>query len=462
MRPALRSSSPALVAVAWPLFAELLLATLVGMAGLTLAARVSEAAAGAYALSNHVQAALFLLYRIIGMGAGVVITQQLGAGDRRGADETARAAIGASTWLGAGAGLAVLLGAGAFLQLLNAPADVLAIATPYLRTLALALALDAFNASMAAVMRAHLHGRDTLINMISMHTLHLLLCGPLMRWLGLPGFAVAMAISRAFGLTLHLWLWKRRLDLVPRARDWWTLRGRRLAPVLHIGLPGAAENIAWRLAFMTTVSFAAAMGVVQLATHSVTIQIQTFVLLFSLALGFATEIVVGHLVGAGRLHEADRHVRRSLRWGIAVSAGTALAAALGAPWLLPLITRDPKVVEAATTLLWIAVLLEPGRVFNLVVINALRASGDARFPVGAGVVSMAIVMAGGGWLLGVHFGLGLPGLWIAYAADEWVRGLTMMTRWNRRGWLSHARATQRRVVARRRRAVTDPGPTTLG
>jgi len=454
---------PALVAVTWPLFAELLLATLVGMAGLTLSARLSEAAAGAYALSNHVQAALFLLYRIVAMGASVVITQQLGAGDRRGADETARAAIGASTWLGAGAGLAVLLGAGAFLALLNAPADVLAIGAPYLRTLALALALDAFNASMAAVMRAHLHGRDTLINMISMHALHLLLCGPLMRWLGLPGFAVAMAISRAFGLALHLWLWQRRLALVPRGRDWWQLRGRRLAPVLHIGLPGAAENVAWRLAFMVTVSFAAAMGVAELATHSVTIQIQTFVLLFSLAIGFATEILVGHLVGAGRLHEADRHVRRSLRWGIGVSAVTALAAALAAPWLLPLITRDPKVVEAATTLLWIAVLLEPGRVFNLVVINALRATGDARFPVGAGAISMVVVMAGGAWLLGVHFGLGLPGLWLAYTADEWVRGLTMMTRWNRRGWLPHARATQRRVLARRRRAAGgDPGPTTIG
>lgn len=451
---------PRLVAVTWPLYAELLLGTLVAASGLTLAAQVSAAAAGAYALSLHVQAALFLLYRIVGMGASVVITQQLGAGDRRGADETARAALGASTWLGAGAGLAVLLGAEAFLRLLNAPPDVRAIATPFLRTLALALALDAFNASMAAVMRAHLHGRDTLINMISMHTLHLLLCLPLMRWLGLPGFAVAMAISRAFGLVLHLWLWRRRLDLVPRRRDWWVLRGRRLAPVLHIGLPGAAENIAWRLAFLATVSFAAAMGVAELATHSVTIQIQNIVLLFSLAIGFATEILIGHLIGAGRLHEADRHVRRSLRWGIAVSTGAMLAAALAAPWILPLLTHEPRVIEAATTLLWIAVLLEPGRVFNLVVINALRATGDARFPVATGAVSMLVVMAGGAWLLGVHFGLGLPGLWLAYTADEWVRGLTMMTRWNKRGWLPHARATHRRVLARRLRAV-DPGPTTI-
>ena len=37
-----------------------------------------------------------------------------------------------------------------------------------------------------------------------------------------------------------------------------------------------------------------------------------------------------------------------------------------------------------------------------------------------GAVSMLVVMAGGSWLLGAHFGLGLVGVWIAYAADEWM------------------------------------------
>ena len=51
-------------------------------------------------------------------------------------------------------------------------------------------------------------------------------------------------------------------------------------------------------------------------------------------------------------------------------------------------------IAAATSLLWWTVLLEPGRTFNLVVINALRAAGDARYPVYIGTWSMLIVMAG--------------------------------------------------------------------
>ncbi|HEX6708375.1 MAG TPA: MATE family efflux transporter [Albitalea sp.] len=456
MTPVSPARRPELFSITWPLFTELLLGICVGLAGLWLASRASDAASGAFALANNVQTSFFLLFRIVSMGVSVVITQSLGAGNRTAADQAARAALGASTWLGLGTALGVAVSAGPLLHLMNAPAEVMPLALPYLRILALALALDAFNASMAAVMRAHLHARDTLLNMVAMHGLHLLLCWPLMGGvgtlpgLGLLGFAVAMVASRAFGVLFHLMLWKRRLQLVPRASDWWQMRWRRLGPALHIGLPGAAENVAYRLALMFTIALVARMGTQELATHSYTTQLMTFILLSGLAIGFASEILIGHMVGARLLHEAYRLVRRSLRWGLAVSFALALLAALTAPWTLAIFTRDPQVIATAQTLLWITVLLEPGRTFNLIVINALRATGDARFPVLAGVLSMAVVMAGGAWLLGVHFGLGLVGVWFAYAADEWLRGLLMAARWYRRGWVPHARATHRRVAAKRR------------
>ena len=104
-------------------------------------------------------------------------------------------------------------------------------------------------------------------------------------------------------------------------------------------------------------------------------------------------------------------------------------------------------VNFLQALLWWTVLLEPGRTFNLVVINALRAAGDARYPVLAGAASMVVVLAGGSWLLGVELGLGLVGVWIAYAADEWLRGLLMWRRWARLQWVPHARRSRRRLAA---------------
>ena len=447
---------PRLVMLAWPLMAELVLGFGVGLLGLWLASRESDTASAAFALSNQVLGTFFLLFRIISMGVSVVITQNLGAGHVAGAHQVARAAIGASTWLGIGAAIVVFTGAGPLLDMVDAPSAVQALGQPYLQMLAFALLLDAYNASMSSVLRAHLRTREAMFNILAMHSLHLALCLPLMRGfgplpgLGLPGFAVAMAISRGFGMAVHLWLWRSQLHLQTKPSDWWRLRAERLGPVLHIGLPGAAEMFAYRMALLVSLAVVSGMGTLQLATHTYTSQLMNLVVLFTVAIGFAGEILVGHQIGAGELHQANRMVRRSLMLGLGISFVVATLAASTAPWTLQLFTHDPKIIASATTLLWISVLLEPGRTCNIVLINALRATGDARFPVMVGAVSMLVVMAGGSWLLGVHYQLGLVGVWIAYAADEWVRGLLMAARWYGHGWVGAARRTRHRVLRQRR------------
>ena len=443
---------PRLIHIAWPLLAEMLLGFGVGFVGLWLASQQSDQASAAFSLSNHVQGTFFLLFRIISMGVSVVITQNLGGGNRQEADGTARAALGASTWLGVGTALVVFFAAGPLLSVLRAPPDVHALALPYLQMLAPALMLDAYNASMASVLRAHMRTREAMFNVLAMHSVHLLLCFVLMRgvgtWpgLGLVGFAVAMGISRAWGLAVHWALWHWVLKLPTRLSDWWVLHGRRLAPVLHIGLPGAAENVAYRVAMLASVTAVATLGGEALATQSYTMQIMNVIVLFTVAIGFSGEILVGHLVGAGQLRQAHRLVRKCLLIGLVVSILIAVITASIAPWALQLFTRDPQIIATATTLLWITVLLEPGRTCNIIIINALRATGDARFPVAAGAASMLFVMAGGAWLLGIHFKLGLVGVWIAYALDEWLRGITMALRWFYRGWVPAAKATRRRVT----------------
>ncbi len=437
--------TPKLWPLLWPLFLELALGMAVGLVATALAARVSDTAAGAFALSNQLSATLFIVFRIIGAGIGVVITQALGSGQRGSADALARAALGASTWIGASCALLTLLAAEALLRALQAPAELLPLGVPFLHWLAPALLLDAWNASMGSVMRAHLRARDSLMVLVAQNALQLLLALLLMPQHGLVGFAWAVIASRLLTLGLHVLLWQWRLGLHWVAADWWQWRRREVAAMLHIGLPGAAENIAWRLAFTASLAVTAQLGTAALAAHAYVSQVMHFVLLCGLAIGLSMEILIGHLVGAGRLREANRLLRRSLRLGLLASVAVAGAAALAGPWILAAFTRDAAITATGLTLLWLTVLLEPGRTFNLVVINALRATGDARYPVMVGAVSMLLVLAGGSWLLGLQLGLGLIGVWLAYIADEWLRGLLMWRRWARLDWLPMARAARRRV-----------------
>ena len=126
---------------------------------------------------------------------------------------------------------------------------------------------------------------------------------------------------------------------------------------------------------------------------------------------------------------------RSLKLGLLVTAVVVIPMAFGGGhFLMTLFTEDADIVAMATPLFFVSLLLEPGRTFNIVVLNSLRATGDARFPLLMGLISMWGIAIPLAWFLGLHLGWGLVGIWLAFAADEWTRGLSMYWRWKSRRW----------------------------
>ncbi|WP_396269501.1 MATE family efflux transporter [Ideonella sp.] len=437
-------ATPRIWPIAWPLFTELLLGLGVGLLGTVWAARLGPAAAGAFSLAMQVVALLFLLFRIVGAGVGVVVAQRLGAGRAGEAAQVARASMGAATALGGSAALLAWAGAANWPLWLNSPPEVAQHTTPLLQALAPAMLLDAWVACGVAVLRAHLAARRTLGVVLLMLALQL---GLSLWWMpagqfGLVGFAAAFAVSRIAAL-VALWLLWRGVGLHLRASDLWRLPREPLRDVLRIGAPAAAENIAYRLAFLASMAVVGQLGTGAMAVHGFVFQLGTLAMLGGLAAGLAAEVVVGHLVGAGALRQADQLLRRALGLGLIFSTLLAAAMAATGPWWLQWFTQDPALIQMGVTLMWCHVLVEPGRTFNLVVINALRATGDARHPVFVGSGVMLIVLAGGSWLLGLGLGWGLVGVWLAYAADEWLRGLLMWRRWRSLAWVRGARRVRR-------------------
>ena len=106
---------------------------------------------------------------------------------------------------------------------------------------------------------------------------------------------------------------------------------------------------------------------------------------------------------------------------------------IGSP-ILSIFTDDPKIIAIGLPVLWAIVITEPGRAMNIVLMSSLKSAGDVRFPVIIGMISMwgiAVVLS---YVLGVHFGLGLLGIWIAQGADEWFRGCFAFRRWLSKPW----------------------------
>ncbi|MBV8469033.1 MAG: MATE family efflux transporter [Pelomonas sp.] len=442
------NGNPSLLRLTWPIFAEQSLHVLTGVVDTLMVSQISDQAVAGIGSAWQIIFLFMMCFNVLAVGASIVCTHHLGQADRAGALRMAVGAISTNLWLGFGFSLVLAWAAPTLLRWVQLPPALMAYGLPFLRWMGGTLFLESMNYALAAVLRAHGHTRSVMWVMLAQNIVNGALTACFVfGWLGAPqlgatGVALATVFSRLLAC-LALWILARHdIGLHWRPANLLRIPAADLKRLLSYGLPAVGENLGWFSAFMFVTAMTARMGATALSTQTYVLQVASLSMLFSISVGLGNEILVGRLVGAGQFERAHQmclqHMKLGLVWTTAIAA---LMALLG-PWLLAHFTQDEAILSQGTDLIRLGLLLEPGRSFNLIMINALRAAGDTRFPVKAGILSQWGVMAFGAWLLGTWAGWGLPGVWSAFIADEWLRGLVMLRRWRRQHWLEHARTAQ--------------------
>jgi Na+-driven multidrug efflux pump len=226
----------------------------------------------------------------------------------------------------------------------------------------------------------------------------------------------------------------KRIDQPLPFKKFFTLPKEHVKNLLKIGIPSAGEHLSYNTSQLLITYFITMLGTQVITTKVYTQNIMMFILLFALAIGQGTQILIGYKVGANKNEEAYKLCLHSLKLSFFISLTLASLFSLFSEALFRIFTDNAEIIALGSTLIFLTILLEPGRTFNLVVINALRAAGDVRFPVYMGVASMWGISVPLAYLLGIYFGFGLVGIWIAFIVDEWFRGLIMLWRWRSRVW----------------------------
>lgn len=450
-----KSTVPAIQSVAVPIMGEMLIHMGMGVFTTWLVSRQSEAASAATGTVFLLILFCFVLFRFVTMGAGVVVSQYLGAGERPAALEVASSALTASLWMGLLCAMALFVGAGPILRAWSFPPELMPYAKPYLHVFALVLLLEAPNLCLIALLRAYGQARACFNMTVASYGLQLIgLYLVLYAWHApmqdkMVGLAIVPLVSRS-GFLAGIWyLQRRRLGLVWRPALLWKLNWQRLKPVIAIGAPAAAENVSYHLSFMLIIKVIGLLGAKAMVAQSFVRQVSGLIMVCGQALGLATEVVIGYQVGAGDLAGAARQLKRSLIVGWCITATLGIFVTLFAEPILRIFTHQADYLAVGVPIMRLCVLVETGRTFNLIVINALRAAGDTKFPVVMGSFSMWGLAVPLAWGLGLHTPLGLVGVWLAFTADEWVRGMANLWRWQRGDWRKFSLAIKARIDAER-------------
>ncbi|TVY08133.1 MATE family efflux transporter [Paenibacillus cremeus] len=430
----------ALFAITWPLFIESFLQMSMRTADTFMVSHVSDDAVAAVGVSTQLIQFSFLLLQVISAGTAVTISQYLGAG-RTG--DVRRFAAGALTInFGFGLLLSVVMISCSrpLLHLFGLSEDLLGLAQIYLCTVGGALFIQAMNLTMSAITQVHGYTRYTM--MVSMGMSLLSLTGNSFfifgLWgvpkLGVLGVGISAIVSQCVGFAVYILILRKVVQLRLGIKELIRCRLEDMQKILSIGIPTGGNQLSYAASQLVTTYFITSLGAEMLSTRIYTQNVIYFVMTLAIALGRGSQIIIGRLVGAGEKEEAYRQVLRSLVLSMLLSVGAVGVIVLFRTQLIGLFTHDTNMITLGAFLLTLGFILEPGRCFNIVVAESLRAAGDARFIVFTGLAVIWGMCVPLTYFMGIHLGYGLVGMWCVFILDEWVRGIILFYRWRSRAW----------------------------
>lgn len=427
----------------WPIFLEIFLFMLMGIADTFMLSAISDNAVSGVGAANQYLHIAILILEVIGNGASIVVAQYIGSRKLIEAAKISALAVTLNLLVGLVISAGFIIFCGTLLETLNLSGEILGYARSYLYIVGGGIFLQAIINSLSAIIRVHGFTKEAMFVSLGMNVIHIvgnytLIFGHFgAPELGVQGAAISTVLSRGLALLVFVWLLYRVMAVRVELRYYISLSKEYIGKILKIGIPSAFEQVMYQSCQTVFVYYTTFLGAEALAAKQYAANISMFIYLFAMAIGMGTSIIVGRLVGGNRKDEAYVRVWRSVQWASAATLLMVVTVILLRKPLMAMFTADPEIIRLGANVLLLSIVLETGRTINIVLVNSLRAAGDAKYPLWVGMFTMVGMSLSLGYLFVFKLDLGLAGIWLAIAADEWLRAFIMYFRWKSRAWERH-------------------------
>lgn len=431
-----------------PIFIETLLIMMLGAVDTFMLSRYSDESVAAVGVVNQIVMLAFLVFEVINLGTSVICSQYLGAGLKGRIPSVVMVALLTNLLLGLAVSGVLYFGDEMILRAMGLNEVLLPDGTAYMRIVGAFAFFQALSMTLSAALRAdnlaiYPMAVTFIVNIVNIIGNYTLIFGKFgMPALGVEGAAISTATCRGIAMLLLFIVVRRTIVKRIPWNVFVKFPWRELKNLLRVGLPSAGEQVSYSSSQMVITYFINMLGVEALATRTYCVNLIMFAYLFCISIALGGAICIGHLVGHGRTRGAFLLGKLVMRLSIIITASLSLLLAIAGPWVMPLLSSNPEIISLGCTILWIDVLLEFGRPTNIFATNALRAAGDVNYPFYVGVVVMWSVAVVAAYFAGIVFGLGLVGMWLAFACDENIRGVVFIRRWYSMKWASKSFATR--------------------
>ena len=423
-----------------PLFVEQFLLMLVGIADTFVVSFSSEADVSGVSLVNSFNTVLIFLFTALSSGGAVIISQYIGSGQNKRAEEAAGQLLMISVVLSAALSAVILWLDDQLLSLLfgTVEPDVMRASRDYLIITTWSLPALAVYDAGAALCRSVGRARATMYISTAANVVNIIgnCVGVFALCLGAAGVAYPSLLSRLLSAAaVTAYCFREKNGTRYQARNIFTWDGGLLKKIMGIALPNGIENGVHQLVKVALSSMVALFGTYQIAANGVAQSIWSLASIMGLAMAPVYTAVIGRCMGAGEIDSAELYFKKLNQITLALSVlWNALVFAV-----TPLIVQQCAIsAQARSLVIWLVLI---NNLFNALAYpfagplgSGLRAAGDVRFTMWVSVTLTITARLLFSALFGLWLGWGVIGVAVGMSIDLVFRGAAFLWRLRSRRW----------------------------
>jgi multidrug resistance protein, MATE family len=252
--------------------------------------------------------------------------------------------------------------------------------------------------------------------------------------MGITGSGWSTCVARIYmaGVLVVTLLWVESKRSLPRWAGVVRIDLRRIAALLKLGAPAAAQILLEIGAFAAATALIARLGPVPLSGHEIALNCAALSFMVPLGISSAAAVRVGQQLGRGDPEGARRAGWSAIILGVGFMACSGLVFVSIPTWIARLFSPDPIVIRTGARLLLVAAAFQLFDGLQTVATGALRGSGDTKTPMLANFVAYWLIGLPVGYLLCFKLGWGAVGVWIGLCGGLMMIGSALLLTWQRR------------------------------
>lgn len=423
----------AVFSLAIPVIIENILQTLLGTTDTYFAGQLSDNAIAGIGVTNLVMNIFISFFTAVSIGSMAVIARNYGRKDYKSVNSAISQAILLGGILGIFCGLVCFVFCNPILKISGADSTVVRYAVPYYMVVAVPSIILCLQLILSSCLRAikdtktpmYVTGMSNILNII------LNFCF-IKAGLGILGLGLATTLSR-FASMLLLFVRLKSYDKNIRITDFKPDK-KAFSSILKIGIPAGMDKAIMRIGQLIYNGMIISLGTASYVAHNVAGTIESYAYIPFMGFGVAVCTLVGVSLGEKKIEQAKRYTFTAYWISCISTILIGIIFYIFAPQLAALFTKTLEVQKLVVRVLRMIAFFQPFSALVQIITNALQGAGDTKFPMYSTFMGIWGIRIGIGYMLAVHFEMGLPGVWSAYALDLVVRSMLLLARFQRGKW----------------------------